>query len=77
VTDEKQFIVGVFVERRKRGWRFSAYTRDYNPTWHGHNRVEVQAKNGTEAKRKAIAIIKARMDLKSTVAPSDVFVYGD
>lgn len=73
----KDFEVAVFVERGKRGWRFSAYTRDYNPEWSGCNIMHVKAQCGSAAKKEAIAHVKARMNLKSTIAPSDVAIVGE
>jgi len=45
--------VAVFAERKKRGngLKLNAYTMWYNPQWPGCNMVEVEAKNGTEAKK--------------------------
>lgn len=73
----KQFEVAVFVERGKRVWKFHAYTLWYNPAWDGCNIIHVEARNGTEAKKLAIARIKAKMDLNSTVPPSGINVCGE
>ncbi len=68
----RTFDVGVFVRRGKRAWRFSAYVRDYSPGRAGCNVVRVEATSGTEAKRKAIEQIKARMNLPSPLTPYGV-----
>ena len=73
----KTFDVAVFVQRGKRGWKFDAYTRWFNPSWSGCNMVRVRAENGTAAKKMAINEIKARMNLKSMLPPSDVAVCGE
>ena len=53
--------VAVFVGRTSRGYIFTAYLRDYNATWSGCNVVEVSAQNGADAKKIAIAKVKAMM----------------
>ena len=72
-----EYTVAVFVERGKRAWKFRAYTMWFNPAWSGCNLVKVTAESGTEAKRKAIDVVKARMDLTSQLAPSDVRIVGE
>ena len=56
--NQMTFTVAVFPRMGRRGYRFSAYTRDYNPQWDGCNEVVVTAVNGKQAKNIAIAIIK-------------------
>mgnify|MGYP001603779525 FL=1 len=53
-----KFKVAVFPRMGKKGYLFSAYTKTYNPQWDGCNEVSVNAENGTQAKKLAIAIIK-------------------
>jgi hypothetical protein len=50
-----QFHVGVFEHPKKRSVMLMAYTRDYNPQWSGCCLHEVEAPNGSEAKRIAMA----------------------
>lgn len=71
-TDELiwDYRVAVFVSQGKHGYSFRAYTRDYSPQWSGCNVLSVKATSGKEAKAKAIATIKARMDLKSKLVPT-------
>lgn len=58
----KNIHVAVFVHlRENRKPMITAYTRWFNPSWSGYNGIDVQAKNGTEAKKIAIAEIKARL----------------
>jgi hypothetical protein len=58
----KEFDVAVFVENRSgRVSSFRAYTLWYNPNWKECNMVRISAKNGTEAKKKAIQEIKRRI----------------
>lgn len=73
----KTFQVAVFVQRGKRGWKFRAYTRDYNPSWEGCNMVTVTARNGASAKQHAIDVIKANMNLNSKLCPSGVNCYEE
>ncbi len=54
----KKFKVGVFTEQRTKSLGYMAYTVWYNPAWKGCRVIEVEAKNGTEAKKKAISIAK-------------------
>ncbi len=75
IIQQKRFRIGVFVHRRARSWGFSAYSRDFRDYWDGCNVMEIDARNGTEAKQKAIEYIKARMDLNSSIAPSGIRVY--
>ena len=63
MSELKTIRVAVFVHSRKgRKPLIMAYTRDYNSSWEGYNGVSVEAKNGTEAKKLAIAEIKRRID---------------
>lgn len=56
----KKFKVGVFSpDAVCRSW--IAYTRTYNPKWSGCTEIEVEAENGTEAKKIAIFIVKERL----------------
>lgn len=51
------FKVGTFRHERKSGSvYYMAYTRDYNPSWEGCREFAVQAVNGSEAKKRAIAL---------------------
>lgn len=65
----KKFKVGVFREKKPDGsyYRYHAYTRTYkyhactlpyNQTHQGCIEIEIEAKNGTEAKKKAIALVR-------------------
>jgi hypothetical protein len=58
VRGRKKFRVGVFTEQRARGPSYRAYTTWFNPAWEGCRVFEVDATNGTEAKRMAIDIAK-------------------
>ena len=55
-----KFYVGVFAEKKKRGpgLKLRAYTRDFNIEWSGGNLVEVEAVNGTAAKKQAKEILR-------------------
>lgn len=57
---QKQFTVGVFPQRLKRGIRFNAYLRDYSPQWQGCCQHSVSAEFGWEAKEKAISEHKTK-----------------
>jgi hypothetical protein len=48
----KKILVGTFYDGR----RFSAYTTWYNPQWPGCIEYEIDAMNGTEAKKLAIKL---------------------
>lgn len=50
----KTYTVAVFTHPGKRGPRYHAYTRVYNPQWKGCCLHEVRAWTGAEAKRLAI-----------------------
>lgn len=54
----KIFKIGVFTEKGPRKRKYRAYTTYYNPSWEGCRVVNVEAKNGTEAKKKAIEIMR-------------------
>jgi len=58
--DKMKFYVGVFAEKKKRGpgLKLNAYTRDFNIEWSGGNLVEVEAVNGTAAKKVAKEILR-------------------
>lgn len=56
----KEYNVAVFPTLGKRGLKCHAYTLWYNPEWSGCNMVKVEASSGTEAKKRAIAVIKLR-----------------
>lgn len=60
-----KFWVGVFAEKKRRGkgLKMRAYTRDFNVEWPGGNLVEVEAANGTQAKKKAKEILSRLWDL--------------
>lgn len=51
----KEFKVGVFTEQGTRKMKYSAYSLWYNPNWAGCCEHTVYAKNGTDAKKLAIA----------------------
>lgn len=55
----KSFRVGVFTDVGARGPRYRAYTTWYSPDWLNCQVVEVAARNGTEAKKLAIAQVRA------------------
>ncbi len=56
----RKFKVGVFVRPGiNKKFLYTAYTLTYNPDWKDCIEVEVEAKNGTEAKKKAIAFVRA------------------
>lgn len=68
----KEFNVAVFVNKienakRKFPYQISAYTLWYNPEWKGYNNVKTFAKNGTEAKRRAIKIIKTQLSIQPSM----------
>ncbi len=54
----KKFKVAVFAHQTKRGWRYHAYTQWYNPQWPGCYMMDVTAANGSDAKKKAIALAR-------------------
>lgn len=54
----KIFQVGVFTIKGPRKRKYIAYTKYYNPFWEGCRVINVEAKNGTEAKKKAIEIMR-------------------
>lgn len=54
----KKFKVGVFSEQGKRKMKYRAYTMWYSTDWQGCRTIEVNAENGTEAKKKAILMAK-------------------
>lgn len=58
ITTPREYRVGIFpIEGTK---RFSAYLRDYNPSWKGCCEHNVEAFSGAEAKRTAISEHKER-----------------
>lgn len=54
----KKFKVGVFTEQGKRKLKYRAYTMWYHSSWQGCRTIDVEAENGTDAKKKAISIVK-------------------
>lgn len=57
----KKFKVGVFRHKKEKGgYSYLAYTTWYNPLWEGCIQVEVEAENGTQAKKLAIKQIRDR-----------------
>lgn len=58
-----KFAIGVFTSMGKNKLRYRAYSTYYNPNWEGCRVIEIDAPNGTEAKKKAIDIFK-KMDSK-------------
>jgi hypothetical protein len=69
----KQFNVAVFVckyensTRRKSPYDVTAYLRDYSSEWPGYNKIKTFAKNGTEAKKRAIRIVKAQLAIQPSM----------
>lgn len=55
---DRVFQVGTFVHQGKRRPRFTAYTLWYDSSWPGCKVYTVRAKNGAEAKKKAIEMRK-------------------
>ena len=74
-----RFTVGVVVFRRPRSWAFTAYVSEseYDCDPKICNIMRVHARNKTDAKAKAIATIKARMDLKSQLVPTGIQICND
>lgn len=68
----KTYQVAVFVTYGKRKWLFRTTTRDIDPTLPGCNLWTVRAATAGHARRKALAIVQARMDLNSKRCPTDV-----
>lgn len=66
----KTFTVGVFEQHEHPTRKPMAYTRWYNPAWFGCCEHEVEAVNGTDAKKLAIAehVNRCRAGKKSEVA---------
>lgn len=59
-----KFKIGVFTSKGKNKLKYRAYSTYYNPEWTGCRVIEIEAPNGTIAKKNAIDIVK-KMDLKS------------
>ena len=74
--NRRKVRVAVFPYRGKRGYRFNAYTRIYNPEWEGCNLVDVEAANGNEAKKLAVDIIRTRLTLGTDDERASVRVAG-
>lgn len=55
----KTITVAVFPRKSAKGYRFNAYTRDYNAEWDGCNLVEVEP--GPDAKKRAIEIVRGTL----------------
>ena len=54
------YRVGVFVHKKDNGrYTYSAYTQWYSPSWSNCREYDVEAANGSEAKKKALALAKA------------------
>ena len=65
----KEFNVAVFVHKyenssRKFPYQVTAYLRDYSPEWTGYNNIKTFAKNGAEAKRRAVRIVKTQLSIQ-------------
>ncbi len=67
-----RWTIAVFVRRGKSRWLFEACCDCSEGE--GCNLVSVEARDLREAKAKAVKTIKARMNLDSQLAPSDVKV---
>jgi hypothetical protein len=56
--------------------KVTAYTSWYNPAWSGCVTYDVEAKNGTEAKRKAremrLAVLKQDKDRRDAIYHGDI-----
>lgn len=68
----KSFNVAVFVHKhenskRKSPYQVLAYLRDYSPEWSGYNNVHIFAENGTEAKKRAVRIIKTQLSVQPSM----------
>ena len=62
----KTYNVAVFVSKtenskRKFPYQCTAYLRDYNTEWPGHNNVKIMGENGQDAKKRALRIIKTQL----------------
>ena len=68
----KKYDVAVFVHKyedlkKKLPYQVLAYLRDYSSEWPGYNFVRVFAKNGTEAKSRAIKIVKKQLEIDPSI----------
>mgnify|MGYP001597823907 FL=1 len=57
----RTYFVGVFEHDGKKGPKFMAYVRYFNPSWVGCCTHNVSAENGATAKREAIGFHKLRV----------------
>ena len=53
------FKVGLFRRKGAKGVKYIAYTVWYDPDWNGCEVFEVEAPNGTQAKKRAIEMARA------------------
>ena len=68
------FDVAVFVQEREKGKvpMITAYTIWYSEDWPGYNKIQLEARNGTEAKKLAKRIVRERyknQDPELNIAP--------
>ena len=64
MSKPQTFTVGVFRHPGAKKMKYMAYTTWYNSQWEGCTEVEVEATSGSEAKKKAIGIVR-KMDEES------------